>query len=171
MQRYQHLTRDELMRLALERDELTEEAQLALDAEISSRQITSVDLSSFRAESLAAQTEQDRKIGPITTSAHIGKNFLGRKNLSQDPRLRIEEFDTTLWFFALWFPIFPIGTYRIRRLYRRRWSFCTSDAIHVLQKYRGRDWEQILVTWIKAMLALLLLRLLVPYGLRLFVYR
>lgn len=171
MPEYKNLTRDELMRVALERGQLTEEAQLALDAEIGARRISPVDLASFRTESLAAQAQQDRKIGPITTSAHIGKKFFGRKNLSHDPRLRVEEFDTTLWFFALWFPVFPIGTYRIRRLYHRRWSLGTSDAFHVLQKYRERDWEQILLTWLKAMLVLLLLRFAVPYGLRLLVYR
>jgi hypothetical protein len=171
MLEYQKLNRDELMRLALERDQLTEEAQLALDAEIGSRRITSADLVSFRSESLVAQAEEDRKIGGISTSARIGKKFFGRKNLSHDPRLRVEEFDTTLWFFAFWFPVFPIGTYRIRRLYRRRLSFCTSDEFHVLQKYHERDWEQILLTWVKAMLILLLIRFAVPYGLRLLIPR
>jgi hypothetical protein len=115
MLEYQKRTRDELMRLALERDQLTEEARLALDAEISGRRIPSTDLVSFRAESVAAQLEQDRKIGPIATSGYIGKKFYGRKKLTRDALHRIEEFDTTLWFFAFWFPIFPIGTYRIRK--------------------------------------------------------
>jgi hypothetical protein len=127
---YQNLTRNELMRLALERDQLTESAQLALDAEIGSRRITSVDLESFNAESLAARAEEDRKIDPITISlGQLGKKFFGRKNFSHDPHLRIEEFDTRLWFFALWFPIFAIATYRIRKLYHRRWDFCSSDVV------------------------------------------
>jgi hypothetical protein len=159
------------MRLALERDQLTEEAQLALEVEICTRRISPIDLASFRTESLATQAEQDRNVGPITTSAHIGKRFFGRKNLSHDPRLRTEEFDTTLWFFALWFPIFPVGSYRIRRLYHRRFHFCQSDVFHVLKKYEARDWEQILSTWIKAMLVVLLLRFGVPYGLGLLVDR
>jgi hypothetical protein len=96
MQRYEHLTRDELMRLALDRDQLTEEAQLALDTEVTNRRISSMDLVSFRAESRAAKAEQDRQIGPIATSGHIGKKFCGRKKLTYDARHRIEEFDTTL---------------------------------------------------------------------------
>jgi hypothetical protein len=34
MPEYQHLTRDELLNLAQERDQLTDEARLALDSEI-----------------------------------------------------------------------------------------------------------------------------------------
>jgi hypothetical protein len=73
--------------------------------------------------------------------------------------------------FAFWFPIFPLGSYRIRRLFRRPWNLCASDEFHVLQKFPQRNWEQILVTWVKAMLALLVLRLAVPFVLHYFVYR
>jgi hypothetical protein len=169
---HQHLTRDELMRLASERAVLTEEAQLALDAEISDRRITSLEISSFKAESLAAQAEQDRQVGSVaTSSSYVGKRFFGRKNLTHDSRSRIADYDTTLWFFTFWFPIVPLGTYRIRRLYYRRWSFYTSDVFHVLQKRPQRDWEQILLTWIKATLVLLFLRFAVPFVLHYFVYR
>ena len=107
----------------------------------------------------------------FTPSSHIGKKFFGVKNRSHDARLRVEEFDTTLWFFALWFPIFPLGSYRIRRLFRRWWNLCAADEFHVLHKFPQRNWEQILVTWIKAMLALLVLRFAVPFVLHYFVYR
>jgi hypothetical protein len=58
---YQYLSRDGLLRLALERDQLTADAQIALDVELSNRRITSSDLASFKAESLAAKAEQDRQ--------------------------------------------------------------------------------------------------------------
>jgi hypothetical protein len=170
---YQHLTRDELIRLALEKDQLTDRARLALDAEISSRRISLSDIATFQDESQAAQAEEDRDVRGVTTSSggHIGKKFFGMKNRTRDARFRIEEYDTTLWFFAFWFPIFPMGSYRVRRLFHRRWHLCTSDEFHVLQKFPKRDWEQILVTWIKAMLVLLVLRFAVPFVFDKLVYR
>lgn len=170
---YQNLTRDELLRLALEKDQLTDEARLALDSEISSRRISSSDIASFQDESQAAQAEEDRDVPAFAASSgsHIGKKFFGMKNRTHDARFRIEEYDTTLWFFILWFPIFPIGSYRIRRLFHRRWYFCASDEFHVLQKLSERDWEQILVTWIKAVLVLLVLRFAVPLLFDKLVYR
>jgi hypothetical protein len=170
---YQHLTHDELLRLALEKDQLTDEARLVLDAEISSRRISSSDIASFQDEFLAAQAEEDRDVRAVAASSgsHIGKKFFGMKNRTHDARFRIEEYDTTLWFFAFWFPIFPMGSYRIRRLFHRRWHLCTSDEFHVLQKLPKRDWEQILVTWIKAMVVLLVLRFAVPFVFDKLVYR
>jgi hypothetical protein len=160
---YRHLTRDELLALTLERNQLTEEAQLSLDAEISKRAITPLDLASFKTELVTAQAEQDRQIGSVaTSSSHAGRKFFGRENVMHDPRFRIEEYDSTLWFFAFWFPPVPIGTFLIRRLYQRRWRICTSDVFHVLNKHPQRDWEQILLTWIKATLVLLFLRFAVP---------
>jgi hypothetical protein len=69
MPEYQYLTRDELLRLALERDQLTDDARLALDAQINNRRITSSDLACFKTESLAAQAEQDRKIDASSLSS------------------------------------------------------------------------------------------------------
>lgn len=130
------MTPDELLRLALERDQLTGDAQLALDVELSKRQITASDLASFKTESLAVQVEQDRNIDSFSlSSGSLGRKFFGRKKFTHDPRFRIEEYDTTLWFFAFWFPVFPIASYRIRRLFHRPWNFCTSDEFHVLQKF------------------------------------
>ncbi len=57
-----------------------------------------------------------------------------------------EEFDTTRWFCLLWIPIFPIGSYRIRR--KRRDSigviarvFWSSKTIQYAK--RPLDWKQI----------------------------
>jgi hypothetical protein len=169
---YQHSKRDELLRLALEKDQLTDEARLALETEISGRRITQSDIQSFKDELQSAQAKEDRDVRAVfTPSSHLGKKFFGVKNRVHDARLLIEEFDTTLWFFALWFPIFPLGSYRIRRPFRRWWNLCASDEFHVLHKFPQRNWEQILVTWIKAMLALLVLRFVVPFVLHYFVYR
>jgi hypothetical protein len=93
------------------------------------------------------------------------------KNRSHDARFRIEEYDTTLWFFVFWFPIFPMGSHRIRRLFHRPWHLSTSDEFHVLEKFPKRDWEQILLTRMKAMLVLLVLRFAVPFVFHHLVYR
>lgn len=169
---YQNLTRPELLRLALEKDQLTDEARLERDAEINSRRISPSDIEAFQDECRAARAEDDCNVREVTTSSiHIGKKFFGRKNRTYGAGFRIEEFDTTLWFFVFWFPIFPIASYRIRKLFSRPWNFCASDEFHVLKKFPRRDWEQILVTWIKAVLTLMVLRFAVPFVLHHFVYR
>lgn len=169
---YQRLTRDEVLHLTLESDQLTDDARLALDVEISSRRIPLSDIESFKIETRAAQAKEDRNVHAAkTSSSHVGKKFFGQKNRTHDARFRIEEYDTTLWFFAFWFPIIPLGSYRNRRLFRRPWNLCASDEFHILQKLPQRNWGQILVTWIKAMLVLLILRFAVPFVLHYFVYR
>jgi hypothetical protein len=69
----------------------------------------------FQTESLAAQAERGRGVGEARSSRslrYLGRTFLGTKNRTHNARLRIEDFDTTLSFAILWFPIFPIGNDR-----------------------------------------------------------
>ena len=115
---YQHLTRDELLNLAQERDQLTDEARLALDSEITTRQIKTDEISAYARESLAqAKIAERRTMRSSTYYESRNRKFLGRKNRKPDPRSRMDEFDTTLWF-ILWIPLFPISSHRIRRRFR-----------------------------------------------------
>ena len=145
---YQHLTRDELLNLAQERDQLTDEARFALDSEINTRQIKADEISAYARESLAqAKIGERRTKRSRTFYESRNRKFLGRKNLKPDPRSRVEEFDTTLWF-IIWIPLFPISSHRIRRQFRRWWNPCPSNRLHILET-RPRDWEQIVLTWVK----------------------
>jgi hypothetical protein len=145
---YQHMTRDELLNLAQERDQLTDEACVALDSEISKRQIGATEIVGYARESLAQVKAAERRINRSRIVYETrNKSFIGKRNRKLDPRRRVEEFDTTLWFVLL-IPVFPMGSYRIRRRLRRWWSPCRSMRLHILDT-RPRDWEQILVTWVK----------------------
>lgn len=149
MPEYQHLTRDEPLNLAQEKEQLTDEARLALDSEISSRRIEPTEISGYARESLARQRAAERPAQRLRIS-YEGRNkrFIGKRNRRLDPRLRVEEFETTLWFMFL-VPVFPIGSYRIRRRFRRWWNPCRPWRLHILD-VRSRDWEQIVSTWAKA---------------------
>jgi len=166
---YQHLSRDEVLRLASEKDQLTDQARLALDAEVARRGLSDVDLLSFRADEVAASREKDKEIDEFSFG-WIEKKLIGRKNYHHDPKFRIEEFDTTLWLTFLLIPIIPFASYRIRRIYRRWWNFCVADQYRVLEKL-PRNWEQILVTWIQTAAVLLTIRLMLPFVVDHFVYR
>jgi hypothetical protein len=68
-----------------------------------------------------------------------------------------EHYNTTLWFVILWVPIFPIATYTVRRELEPWWGG-VSASDEIAQRH-PRNWEQILLTWVKASLTLFALRL------------
>jgi hypothetical protein len=157
---YQNLSRDELLNLTQSRDQLTDEARFALDAELASRQVNVEEVRSYARETVAQERAKERRMERSKFS-HQGRNkrFLGKKNRHHDPKRRIEEFDTTLWF-MLGIPLVPLASYRIRRRFRRWWTLCPSTKLHILET-RPRDWEQILLTWGKNAAVLVALFLLV----------
>lgn len=164
MPRYEDLNRDELLHVAAERDQLTHEAQMELDIELSLRNISAADVNSYRHECELAEHEDkvraaNRVIGPNFASRRgFGFKFLGRVNYHCDPSGRFEEYDSTEWFTAFWLPIFPVATFRVRRD-RSRWLGITwKSGPQALERY-PRNWNQILLTWIKTMGFLVALRL------------
>ena len=158
---YDNLTEDELLQLAVERDELTEEARLALDTELSRRRIGSDEIKVLEAEARAAR-EKEENLSVSNLFRGANKEFYGKGTYTHDVRNRVEEFDTTLWFVVFYFPLIPLGSYRIRRRFRSRWNIFASETVHVVRQL-PRYWEQILLTWIKASAVLLALRLVLFY--------
>ena len=157
---YQHLTQDELLHLAEQRTELTEEARLALDGELHRRTLSSSDIDSYRLECEAAdKADKLKRATPdLIVSGGFGKKFFGKTNRNRDPEGLFEQYDATLWFVALWLPIFPIATYTVRRdLERWLGMLVASDPVAI--ERHPRNWEQILLTWVKAASVLLALRL------------
>jgi hypothetical protein len=146
MPHYQTLSRDELLRLSLEKSQLTDEARSSLDAELARRRLSEDDIVTFKAEETAATQARGKEVHEVSFS-FVEKKLRGRTNYTHDPRFRIEEFEATLWVVLFWVPVLPLASYRIRREFRH-WWICASDRYRVLERL-PRNWEQILVTWIK----------------------
>jgi len=164
MPEYQRLTHDELLRLTEEKEQLTDEARIALEAEIMRRRLSPSDVDSYRIEHAAAERADDlgvaSRLTGITYISHVGfgKKFLGKANRHRDPTGSFEQYNTTLWFVVLWFPVFPIATFTVRReLERRLGMLVASDAV-ALDRH-PRNWEQILLTWVKGASVVVALRL------------
>jgi hypothetical protein len=157
---YQHLTEDELLNIAEDREHLTDEARMALDAELVRRKLSSSNVGSYRLQQETANKadELERAARKFIFPYGFGQMFFGKSNRQRDPSGLFEKYDSTLWFVVLWFPIFPMGTYTVRRnLTKWLGMGFTSDEVAI--ERRSRNWEQILLTWIKALALLFALRL------------
>lgn len=157
---YQHLTQGELLHLAEERAELTDDARLALDEELHRRALSQSDLDSYRLQREAAD-KADKLKRATPTYIHnvgLGKRFFGKANRHRDPEKLFEQYDTTLWFVVFWFPVFPIATFTVRRNLERWLGFTVGSEAVAIERH-PRNWEQILLTWVKAASVLLALRL------------
>ena len=160
MPEYQNLTQDELLHLAEERDQLTDDARLALDGELNRRRLSSSDIDSHRLEcEVADKADKLRRAAPsYIHNVGLGKKFFGKTNRHRDTERPFEQYDTTLWFVVLWFPVFPIASYTVRTdLERWLGMLVASDPVAI--ERHPRNWEQILLTWVKAAAVLLALRL------------
>ncbi len=161
MPEYQHLTEGELLRLAEEEEQLTDDARLALDEELCRRQLSSSDIDSYRIERKAAAKADKlkRAVRSYIPDVGLGKKFLGKANRKRDPGGLFELYGATLWFVVLWFPVFPIATFTVRRDLERWWGGISASDPIALERH-PRNWEQILLTWVKAASVLLALRLI-----------
>lgn len=161
MPEYARLTDDEITHLAEERGELTEEAKQQLDAELRRRNITAADVAAYSAESQRLSETPDPNLftARVYHPYGIGRKLFGKTNHSYDPGSEFEEFDTTLWFVIFWLPVIPLSSYRVRRDVRRQWKYLFSRRIWTVRKL-PRNWGQILLTWIKAAVLLLVAMLI-----------
>jgi hypothetical protein len=146
---YGNLSRDELLNLAQERGQLTDEARADLSAELSLRGVTAAEIKSHAQETIAQKRREERDARPkMFHDGRGNKKLFGKKNQVFHARRRVEEFDTTIWF-VLGIPLVPLYSCRVRRFSPRWWNLCWPTTVHLL-KSRPRDWEQIVGTWIKA---------------------
>jgi hypothetical protein len=152
MVEYQHLTADELLHLAEGREQFTDEARLALEAELSRRKLSPPDIESYRLQRESAEKADKLKRGArgYIPDVGLGKKFLGKTNRHRDPSGLFEQYDTTLWFVVLWFPVFPSPLITVQKRPRTmvRHDRCRSGEIPIDR--HPRNWEQILLTWVKA---------------------
>lgn len=155
MPEYQDLTDDEILHLAEEREQLTEDARQLLDYELERRKLSSSEINSYVVERLAFEHSEKMKRAVPSYIGDVGrgKKFLGKTNRHRDPSGDFEQYDTTLWFVALWFPVFPIATYTVRRVLERWWGGVSASKERPRERH-PRNWEQIVLTWTKAMVVL-----------------
>lgn len=161
---YQTLTDDELLHLAQGAEELTDEARVVLDAELSRRKLTASDIALhlMQCDQWEKEDERRRAVRSYISHVGLGKKFLGRANRRRDPGAPFELCESTLWFVVLWFPVFPIATYTVRRNLEQWWGGVSASNEIPLERL-PRDWEQILLTWTKAFFVLWVIVLVVRH--------
>ncbi len=159
---YRELDDEELLRLSLEQPRLTQEAAEALGAEISRRGFSRSD-----AEVVA---EADREYGENidrTRRRSVGfdhaeyTGFYGCWHIEK--KGRIELYTATKFFCPFYFPLIPLGTYRIfRKSERSRWDWLFGRDSRIRERI-PLDWQQVLWIWCKGALVLYALILLGSY--------
>lgn len=164
MPEYSHLTDEEVLNIADDYDDLTIEAKQNLAAELRRRNLSLADVTAYHEETIALADRPDPNLftAHVSLPYGIGKKFLGKLDYSLDTQSQFEEFETTLWFVMFWFPLIPISGCRIKRDVGRDWRHGFTRRIWIVSKL-PRNWNLILVTWIKGCLILLALDLLVRF--------
>jgi hypothetical protein len=144
---YQALSDDEVLRLAADRENLLEEARVALDSELRCRGLKAADVNQYQSDVERAEIQQETGNLPFLFHYGMGKRLFGKLNYIVDPQSKWEEFDAMLWIVVFWVPLVPVATFRIRRMKKFRllgpW---TMGKFTVLSK-RGRDRRLMLSTW------------------------
>jgi len=149
---YEGKTDEELLRLALDPDQLTPEANVALNGELARRRINNAErLNASREEEEQRKEELKRDPGRLFVVHYYG---IGRKRFGKAERIYnqetgMERFKTTVFIVLLWLPLIPTGTFLVER---KRAFF--SDEMTVLERL-PLDWEQVLKVWVVASAALL----------------
>jgi hypothetical protein len=149
------------LHVADERGQLTDEARLALDSELRRRNLSTSEIDAYKrkcADDNAAD-ELRRAKRQVIHNVGLGKRFFGKTNCCRDPSGLFELCESTLWFVVLWFPVYPIATYTVRRDLER-WMGKAFASTEVALERRPRNWEMILLTWVKAAALVLAIRLI-----------
>jgi hypothetical protein len=165
MAQYETLTDDEVLQIATEREQLTDDARMLLDSELARRKLSITDIHSQklayeRAEKLERARLGHRILSQSTFSRPgFGINLLGKRNIRRDPAGHFQEYDATQWLVVFWLPIFPIATCTVHRTLSRWFGLTFKSDPQIIARH-PRNWEQILLTWVKTAAVLLVLRLL-----------
>lgn len=137
---YQQMADDDLLRLSFDLDALVPEAQDALHLELERRHLTSQEvLAQFREEEKKRIAEASFDVSQELIYG-FGKRLYGKANL--EARELEMEYDTTLFGLVCYFPLVPLGTFRISRDQ-------TSSQLRVLEK-KPLLWSQVWFIWLKA---------------------
>lgn len=152
-QQYSAMGDEELLRLALDPEQLTPVAKAALRDEIARRRINSAEqLETFRGEEEERKQELRKETGTLFLlhPYGIGRKRFGKAGRAYDSQTQTERFKTTVFVLFFWIPLIPTGTF----LVERKRTFL-SNEMAVLSRL-PLDWEQVLRVWIVAGLILLM---------------
>lgn len=144
---YKRKTDEELLRLALDTADLTPEANLVLNGELSLRGINNAErLTAFRQEEDHRKEEESKQPGKlfIVHPYGIGHLRFGKADRAYDPVTHLERFKTTIFVVLIWFPLIPTGTFFVEK---KRSFF--SRRITILKRL-PLDWRQVLRVWAAA---------------------
>lgn len=163
---YQSKTDEELLRLALDAADLTPEANVLLNNELSRRGINSTErLTAFREEEEQRKSEERKETGSLFVlyPYGIGRDRFGKADRVYDRTTRLERFKTTVFVVLIWFPLIPTGTFLVEK---KRSLF--SNHVTILRRL-PLDWEQVLQVWVVAtgiLLSVIIAFRFLPYVLR-----
>jgi hypothetical protein len=152
---YETLSNSQLLNLKSEGG-FTEEAERVLADELGRRNLDAGDLKRYKAQGERIKLrEETTEKGYI--SRGTGLLFFGRRSLNgEDQKANIQV--RTKWFALCWIPIVPIASYRFHCSEAHAWS-----SRNGMQRVIDRvplNWTQVLLTWLKMSIILVLLILL-----------
>ena len=145
---YGYKSDDELMRLALDAQSLTDESRGILTSELRKRKLDTPDqLTRFAEGERYRKHLYDINLGDlILVVPHgFGRRAYGRANVEIGGTR--EEYDTTVFAVVFYFPLVPMGSYRFSREQN-------SKSFRVLEK-RPLNWPQIVLVWLKSVAILI----------------
>jgi hypothetical protein len=147
---YRNKSDEELLQLALVREQLTPEARAVLSDELSSRKIGAEREKVFQDEAAQLEQEERKNPGRLWHFYGIGRDRFGKAGRTYSSETGMERFKTTVFIVLFWFPLIPTGTF----LVERKRAFLAEEP-----KFLERlplDWEQVLSIWVVASIVLLL---------------
>jgi hypothetical protein len=118
IKQYEVKTDDELLRLALDSEQLTSEAIAVLRNELAKRRIDGTErLSIFRAAERDREDELSRNPGSLflVHPYGIGRKRFGKADYVYSSETGMERFKTTVFIVLFWLPLLPTGTYVVER--------------------------------------------------------
>jgi len=149
---YEQMSDGTLLRIAMDRAELTPGALAALEAQLAKRGLNTNDVSSF-ANRYRAEVAADQPPSGISWrnwgSTPFGTAFHGKRDLKEMQNR--EQYQATRWFTVFFIPLIPLGTYIVHRT-TTSW-LGLFDNVRTLRKV-PLDWQQVFKTWAVAALVL-----------------
>lgn len=157
---YRELDDDALLRIAADRKDLTFEATIALEAELSARRLSQSQIDELASGDRLAERREARK-----TARKKAVNGLTQLHghWHAQRKMNLELYTATSFVTIFWFPLIPIGTFKVlghRGV--RRWyaGYKTMEQIPI-------DWRQVLWIWCRSLLVLfVVVRVLEYFGRR-----
>jgi len=143
---YESKSDQELLRLSLVTEELTEEAKNVLADEMARRRIDSSALmEAARHEEQERKAQNERDIGTLGFSLLFfsGRMRFGKGDRVYDPKTASERFKTTVFIVLFCFPLIPTGTYIVQRNRESPLDLTSLERLPL-------DWEQVLRVWVVA---------------------